>query len=475
MINVYELTVGPIVKGLDDNTPNVNMWGRADKIPKVKKYLSRDFSIFLVLKINNVMLFEKVYKDDDYTGMINVKNLNPGIEYEYQMGYVILCDNDNINNIHEFDWNDIDNHKFVTYDNNKNLSFIFGSCRRYCKLGPFVLFGTGESADIIYGSIHEHKPDFFLSIGDQVYFDPFGSFVRIKKLNDMRKLYRKIRNFPQVKKLLASTVIYEMCDDHDFHRNDSNYYSRQEEPEIAYDGKRCYFEYQHFNHNHNHDKTKLWYIFYRDNATFFVMDTRSERQINKIISNEQLDSFIKWITDPENENRVKFVVTPTPLISQNENDSWYGFPEQQKVIINTILKAKKVFVLTGDAHCARSAAYFVNDIKDKLIIEILSSGLVAVNHDVGKGYNNIPISDYDNDNNFPLVITNNDMKFTTFFATKSYPSPNKPVGVINNIKHIYKRLVDNVFTKISINDNLLIVEIYNQDNILLDKIKYEIN
>ena len=64
-------------------------------------------------------------------------------------------------------------------DNSKDLLdclFSYGSCRRYVKVGPMILFGTGESVDKIYNSIRDKNIEFLLSIGYQVYYDTMDSF-----------------------------------------------------------------------------------------------------------------------------------------------------------------------------------------------------------------------------------------------------------------------------------------------------------
>lgn len=483
-MKLQKLTCGPVVKGVEEDYGKhfIRIWGRGDII-------NWSDSCFLVIKIKKKtdieygeVVFCEVARENDYTGLMSFTQLDAGTEYEYMIGYV--NHSTFIPSGTEFDWELADNGTFKTDSDEDDLSFIFGSCRRYSKVGPVVLFGTGESGDIIYGSIKSHSPDFFLSVGDQVYHDPMGALGRARSLPRMRKRYRTVRNFPQIKSLMANIPTYEICDDHDCHCNNTNWSKRTEEPRIFKAGIRSYKEYQHLFGTIECDK--LWYTFDRKNATFFVFDTRSKRderliddngnkKIQEIVDQSQIDAFTDWIKYPEHDNKVKFVVSPTPLASQKDSDSWFGFPEQQKIVLELIAKTPKTYILTGDAHCARIATYILNDDPKCRVTEILSSGLVAVNHDTGKKYDvGDDLTGYDEHNDFPFVLDNsysNGLKITTLCATKTYPSPNKPQNIRDKILGLKQRVIDNVFTKLRLKDNILTIEIYNQDNKLLKDLK----
>lgn len=490
-MNVQKLTCGPVVKGVEEDYGKnfIRLWGRAHNdhllghtflVTRIKKVIEEDYSDPIILE---------VFRKNDFTGLISIDNLEEDTNYEYMMGYV------NFKTVKsgmiELNWENANTGKFKTDSTNleqsNNLTFVFGSCRRYSKVGPLVLFGTGESADIIYGSILAHPIDFFMSIGDQVYHDPLGNIIgRARSLRRMRKRYRTVRNYPQIKSLMANTTTYEICDDHDCHCNNTNWQKRKDEPRIFKNGIRSYKEYQHLFGTIESDK--LWYTFDRENGTFFVFDTRSKRderviddegtkKIKEIIDHRQMEAFKSWITNPENENRTKFVVSSCPLVSQKTADSWYGFPEQQKTVLELVARIPKTFILTGDAHCCRTGTYMLDDDEDKLVTEILSSGLVAVNHDIGKKYTEgDDILGYDVNNDFPFVIDNsysNGVKITTIYSSKSYPYPNKPTTIHDKIRGLKHRVIDNVFTKIILDDDTLTIEVYNQHNTLLDTIKFQ--
>lgn len=478
-MKLYNLKYGPVIKGGTFN--DVTIWG----LPKIKKNCYN----FLIVKLqqgDNIIIKKVIVNDSDYnTGIIKFTELS-NKQVTYQAASLCIKKKSTMYNEELLLWDNITSYTFDL--NIDDFSFIFGSCRRYISIGKIKLFGTGENGDKIFEAIQKQNPKLFLSIGDQVYFDPVGNLTRITKLKDMRKLYCKVRNFENIKNLMATVPTYEICDDHDCHRNDTNWFMQHDENIIACNARKAYYEFQHF------DRTSpnLWYTFDKQvkdkTVSFFVLDTRAERNeslldsnIKKIISDEQFAAVEAWLSI---DHAIKFLVSPTPIVSQNSIDSWFGYPEQQKRLLLALQNVPNIFLLVGDAHCARIGTYQVclTDKSTFSVTEILSSGLVAVNHDIGKDYAvyverpkeyrynfNKFINDYDNNNDFPFILDNSihqGLKLITTLSTKSYPSPNKPTG-FNKVKNLYKRVIDNVFTKITYDGSSLIVDIYNQDNILL--------
>lgn len=445
---VNELTSGPVIKGTT-YAKNIRIWGRGNENSKL---------VCRMKKINDNYKENKrcvLFSNNDYIGSIGYNDLDYNTIYEYQMGYTDTDDN--------LDWSNIETYKFEI--NPDQLSFVFGSCRRYMSVFGIRLCGTGESGDVIYKSIIDCRPSFFMSIGDQVYFDSMNSFLRTKNLKDMRKLYRKVRGFKSIKRLMATVPTYEICDDHDHHINNSNKMTRDCEPEVYNNAQKAYIEYQHY--MSPNDDGPYWYIFNIKDISFFVFDTRNERDetVEQMIGHEQFVAFRRWIN--YKRYRLKFVVSTVPVISQNTSDSWFGFPKQQRQILELILEQRNVFILTGDAHCCRYGRYAICENNKLLgeVTEILSSGLVAITHDHG-----MCINDHNKDGgDFPCVIANsNGLTFITKESSCSHPCPNKPKTLYDKIKFPFMRVIDNVYTQIIIENNRLISNIYNQDGKLLD-------
>ena len=475
---INELTVGPIIKGRSNNS--IGLWGRGNPFLKRK--------VFLVARIKNENyssfsepIVQEVDPDDDYTGIIEFSNLNFDVKYSYQIGYITTPE-----------FNSTDSLKFTDHLSGSFIipkdvtSFIFGSCRRYLPVGNLTLFKSGKDADKIYQAIVSRNPDFFLTIGDQFYYDyiPIES-LRIKDLSKMRKFNQECFNFPHVKKLTSEVPTYSMCDDHDLHRDNTNPDIRKDDQQSFNNGLKTFKEYQGYTRNSDH----LWYTFERDDASFFVLDTRSERTHYKIISDQQMDAFCEWIDS--STHRVRFVVSPVVVASTKVEDSWYGFPEQQEILILNILKKSNTFILSGDVHCCRVAEYAVEKDGYHLgnITEIISSGLSAITNTYGKQFipNVTDPYEYDYNNHFPYSVNTN-LTMTTVYSSPSFPVKNeniieklyhlvkysKPTKfklfkfVLSNgfqlFRQLFRRCNDGVFTQIKLDDIQFVITIINHKN-----------
>ena len=508
LVNIREPTVGPLVRGTYDTRTSIRLWGRGNgpsvkKIEKNKKskksFLPDQCMLIARLRPignseNDNPDFEyndhveiQVKPENDYVGQIEFNDLAPGYIYEYQMGFYRAPNVDREACPIEYDWSDSAQGSFKTDDgSDKPWTFAFSSCRIHIGLGSFVLFGSGKKADKIYKAIMDHETDMWMEIGDQVYYDFVGPVYRLKSLQDMRKLYQQVRTYPNLKHLHANRIIYQMCDDHDIHRDNTNSDKQHKDESTWKNGFQAFKEYQHIDGPDASDK--LWYIFNRNNATFFVFDTRSERTDTRIISNEQMQAYHNWITDENNADKIKFLVSPTPVVSQVGLDSWFGFPEQQKELLKTMSTVVDAYILTGDAHCARTGIYKLFDGNTDLnykVIEIMSSGLYSVTGDKGKQFNEsissnkkFSIESYDKNNNFPHTLDNTakkGIKLVTTFATKTWPEIKSPYGIRLNTKFPTGKRIDCIFSTIDINEETITVNVFNQNNDLLDSIEINRN
>lgn len=462
-VQVKESTVGPLVKG-QPRMDSVAIWVRGCKPPKGQKCV-----VCCQMDDGSIRKAE-VEGTDDFIHLFFYDSLAPA-QHNYRAGYFHGYGDEKLR------WTSMDEHQFVMTHPLDPLDFVLGSCRRYID-GPFN-FGTHEG-DIIFRAIQNKHPQFVLNVGDKVYFDPLGSLTAREDLKSMRSLYRKIYNMEHQRSLYQQTIGFDMGDDHDFQCNDAGQKTRLRNRKSFASGLCAYREYQHYSGPVAGAGEDFWYSFNRGDNHFFVFDVRTERcELDadpKIISNKQMGAFLEWVTDPEKKDQYKFVVSSSPMVSQVETDSWSGFPRQQRKVIDALLgkdrdgnNINKVVLLVGDAHCSRTAVYDVYDsfeIGQGRVIEVLSSGLVATGHDQGKAYTKFtPVEEYNKNNNFPHTIDHTGdggLKFVTQFASPCYPSPAKPSG-LDRIRAPFKRVVDNVFVRITEGDNELFVTTYNQD------------
>lgn len=488
---VLPVTIGPVIKGTQEAN-HIKLWSKikSDK-SKTKKNHILLISRIKILGDTNYSANDYCYalpcKSHKYITLIDYSDLQEHINYEYQIGYIFIKKNiiDQGIDIHEFysniDWTFSSYGTFNTGDCNTNsdcTSFIFGSCRKWIKIGGKEIYGLGSSADGVYGAIRNHNIDFFLSIGDQIYLDPIcNNILQCKSLKSMITRYDKVRSYENIRNLMANTITYEICDDHDHLCNDSNYNKRHKYDRIYKNAIKAYIYYQSIqgpesysviNNVINHEP--LYYTFERDKASFFVMDTRDERderEMNnkKIISKSQFIAIQTWLDSNVYSGKVLFLVSPTPVLSLNTQDSWFGYPQQQAKLCNmlTTSNIKNIFILTGDCHCCRVGVYQLGSSANTLLTEIISSGFASLNHCYGKEFKiqtpdtEIDINEYDTHNDFPYILNNiahEGIKLTTYYATSSYPQRNDTV-------------TKGVFTKITIKESLTI-EILNQQNNLLE-------
>ena len=504
-MNIYirPPVLGPIVKGsLGDATSSVlRIWMQGLKTKRGEKSII----IGRVRRLGNEIyegknILIQVLPNNNYIGIIEFTGLNPGTIYEYNVGcYVVKKKTSNYMN-HIFDWTNSLTFSAKTSEltndiySLKSWGFVYGSCRYHLKLGPKTMFRTGSDADKVYKAVKDVKPDFFMSIGDQVYLDPMGSIGRYIDIDDIRSLYKKVFSFKNFANLTATTPTYFICDDHDIHRNDTNWEARNNDRVAWANGLQAYREFQHI--NGPVDNGELYYSFDWNNATFFVIDTRSERDERivvdgkpkkpTILSDHQINAVKEWSRDPENYRKIKFLVSPTPVISQTSQDSFNGFPHQQAELVNILLDCRNtesdyqnVFILAGDAHCSRLGTYTVSNGQNHIgkITEIISSGFVSIAHDKGRPFSAkngdvVDIDKYDEANDFPFVIDNvnrGGLCFQTEFSTCTFPEPKdmKKPTLLRKFTSLAKLTsIESAFVKVCVDDVTASFEIYNQDGVL---------
>lgn len=294
IVDIQPLVLGPIVKGPEGSatSTSIKIWGQGS----CNQRCGQCTIIARLIRPNGEVCHEhariNVQAKHNYIGIVEFNDCLPDTEYIFEIGYFRInkkwLKDENIS--FAFNWSSAsrglvrtaaDSNSFNSASDSWN--FVFGSCRYHLSLGGKSILGTGQTADRIFRSINERNPSFFLSIGDQVYLDPLGSVGRLKDIKDIWAKYEKVFGYPHIKKLFENTPTYFMCDDHDLHCNNTNWKLRNEDPEGFKNGLQAYREYQHL--RGPEDTNCLYYTFDWNNATFFVMDTRSERDERTEINN----------------------------------------------------------------------------------------------------------------------------------------------------------------------------------------------
>ena len=493
-INIHPCTVGPILKGsvcnnsIGKGMKEIGIWVRG-------KQGLRDSTFGIAVLGNGEIKTRRLKSENDYIHVFKFDD--DGSQDFYRAGYFYWRDKEGPPPDALYNWGNVQTYA-IFRDVAGPLSFVFGSCRIYINGWKKDLFGTGLEGDRIYHAISESTPlDFMLNLGDKVYFDP-APFKYYETLSQKRALYKKIYNFPNQKYIQQHVPSYDICDDRDLHLREAGQRLREAYPKTFCDGLKAYLEYQH--HSGPDDSIcsiispDIHYKFECKGAHFFVFDCRTQRcELENppyMINPSQENDFMSWLKDPKKRGKYKFIATSVPLLSQDKRDGWWGFPLQQARILKAICGVDyddkpidKVVILTAQAHCSRLGVYsifekIIGNVKETVrfeqigvLPEILSSGLVTINHSRGKPFTRFEglREDYDSSNDFPHTLDNTPnggVKIVTQMSSDCFPHPSSPRNVFERIKWLFSRITDNLFIKIQYDEDRdkLVVKIINQDN-----------
>ncbi|MTT53667.1 alkaline phosphatase family protein [Alcanivorax sp. VBW004] len=315
----------------------------------------------------------------DGSGVVVINGLEPGTRYQYQAGWVRSEEDGE-----PLDWHAIESGCFSTDQPTADqTTFLFGSCcYRFVGLDGII---QDDRADKIFAEMsvqaEQHKPDFVLFGGDQVYADSMYSIGAAATRDDFDSLYRASFSQKHLAKLLRETNSYMILDDHEIENNwpakaDAELWTNKYPAAIK--------AYQIYQASHSpaaplneagtyldRDPDKFWYTFSRGPADFFVMDVRTERVLSrwpwqrKMISEVQEQAFVEWLDrDPE---RVKVLVTSVVMFPEQRRpfrgkDAWEGFRHQRQRLLAAMAKSasQKLVVLSGDVHASLYASLTLN-------------------------------------------------------------------------------------------------------------------
>lgn len=255
---------------------------------------------------------------------------------------------------------------FKTFQNpgdEKSFSFMFSSCLLYRK------FSIGKEK-LIYPTLKRiadaTNTAFTIFCGDQIYVDTASITTPKHPVYDTYKnRYDECWSLDGAAEFFSHQSCYMILDDHELANNFDN--AKKNLAENKKIGLQVYDDFQHV-HNPDTAPGTYYYNFDYGNVSFFVFDTRSERNScsNLIITPTQMNSFIDWLS--ANMNKLKIVVCPVPFIIQTtheEDDKWYGedFKDDHRKILNKLLEDKitDIFFITGDVHSAVHGRYSATD------------------------------------------------------------------------------------------------------------------
>ncbi len=239
----------------------------------------------------------------------------------------------------------------------------------------------GEAGYPILDTIREHKPDFFIFLGDTIYSDhvcllppnePGSNFIATT-LEQYRAKHHYQRGAAALRRLLGSVPVYVTWDDHEVKNN----FAGPFEPQMAA-GLQAFREYWPI-HTEISDPHRLYRrVRNGSDLELFFLDTRQYRSLNAdpdgpaktMLGAAQL----QWLLEGLAASTAiwKVIVTSVPLsvpkgggLAVPGYDGWAGGPDgtgferERQVIVDAILAKRipNVVFLAGDIHWVQANAY----------------------------------------------------------------------------------------------------------------------
>jgi alkaline phosphatase D len=400
-------------------------------------------------------LLNKLEAHFDGTGVFVIDALAPLTTYEYEAGWyheepdLALSGKAGLESC---EWPPDATYAFTTAadDPAAPRSVAIGSCRYLLRLFGGALFD--ERGDKIFESIDASRNDrplhAFVMMGDQIYADDMAFINQDATIDDFLSRYREAFTQPGIRSLMRSVPTYMILDDHEI-ENDWPANATMRDRLVRY--PHAMHAYQIYQCSHGPilgthagrltgTPERFWYTFEDGCATWFVLDARTERNLDKdrrrMISQQQLDALLEWLADAT--GKLKLVVSSIPLFPDpgpEQGDKWSGFPAQRDAILDHIFTRKipKVVFLSGDVHCSFVCKLGRPDIPDMAVHQVVSSPLFwpyphmkeldfAFNTGLltrtGAPYQSIRLSDVHSTDNYARLDLAPDNVEVTFYARK---------------------------------------------------------
>ncbi len=211
---------------------------------------------------------------------------------------------------------------------------------------------AGHQPFTLLDRVAEKDPHFFLLLGDTMYADvPKDRFVR--SLSGYRYKHRKNRGDSHLQRLLASTPVFAIWDDHEV-ENDFN----RTNPLIP-EGRRAFREYWPIR---TADPTILYRQFsWGPGADFFILDCRQHRSpqdepdgpAKTMLGRTQKEWFKESIR--ASKAPLKFLISSVPFLPSWGSDKWSGYATEREELRRFFRTEgiTGIIILSADVHAAR--------------------------------------------------------------------------------------------------------------------------
>ena len=295
------------------------------------------------------------------------------------------------------------------------FSFALASCRYPAGLPDKNL---AESA-LKQLAANSDELDFVIFCGDQIYADATAGMMDPVRRDERYDLpYEAAFQAEPMRSIARAMPVYTLLDDHEIVDNwepmvqPSRRAARKEEA-LRRHALNAFFKYQRMEGDTGvrddalERRTSMQ--FERGCASFFLLDTRSQRQYRKpgnvnatgLFARGELSRLEAWLTEEKKETaktkKVKFIVSPALLLPRRlgalnkgadhaaRSDGWDGYPGDLRALLGFIAvnEIENVVFLSGDEHlgCVASAELSIakpcGGVARTRIVSIHASGLYS--------------------------------------------------------------------------------------------------
>ncbi|QDT67258.1 Alkaline phosphatase D precursor [Planctomycetes bacterium MalM25] len=267
---------------------------------------------------------------NDFTALIDLDGLKPATTYRYD----VLVDG-----VSAFDGDLAAFRTAPAKGQPAVVTAAFGGGARY-----------NPSKEGIWDVIADHRPDALLMLGDNVYIDEPHSRTK-QRVHYYRRQLR-----PEYRRLVASSAVYAVYDDHDLGVNDSSGGPDPFKPDWKYASWKVFREnWNNPAYGDPPERPGCWFDFSLGDVDFFMLDNRYYRDFK---SGTMLGPDQKaWLFERLRASDATFKVLASGTLwtehaDKGGKDSWWGVKEERNEIFDFLDREQigGVILLSADRH-----------------------------------------------------------------------------------------------------------------------------
>ena len=269
----------------------------------------------------------------DYTAVVRVDGLQPNRDYEY----TVTLGGQRLPELYRF-------HTLSAKHQQTKFRVAFGGGAGFVPANEYA-----------WNTIVEQRPDVLMLLGDNTYSDA-------PEMPEMQHYcYYRRQSRPEFRSLVSQVPVYTIWDDHDFGTNDCQGGPLVEEPFWKVPVWNV-FKNNWVNPGYGNGMSQpgCWYDYYVGDVHFIMLDGRTYRDLRPI--DESLPTMLgpvqtKWLkrTIKESSGVFTVLVSPVPWVfgaKGDSKDTWNGFKQERKEILDVVKQSRKngVLLMSADRH-----------------------------------------------------------------------------------------------------------------------------